>query len=345
MNTILLIEDNADVRENIAEILTLAGYQVTSCKNGKEGIQQLSSVSPDLILCDVMMPDLDGYGVLKIINTHAQWSKIPFIFLTAKAELTDMRKGMSMGAADYITKPFDDKDLLDSIELRLSKYAPHTENRHLEKVHEVDHKYLLHSLMASIDKFELRTYAKKNTIIAEGQMSRYVYLVKKGLVKNILTNELGKDFITTILSDNTIFGHEGILLQKPCHYTAITLEESSIYLIPKDFFTDLIQKDMHAMASLLKQSLSTTFHYENQLIEQAYGSVRHKVAHALLLFYQYNDGKKTFLAQREDLASVAGTAKETLIRTLSELKNEGLIEIQDHFISILNLKGLTSIPV
>ena len=118
---ILLIEDNKEVRENIAEILELSKYQVFTAQNGKEGVELARKNKPDLIICDIMMPVLDGYGVLHLLSKNTDTASIPFIFLTAKADKNDFRKGMGMGADDYITKPFDDTDLLNAIESRLKK--------------------------------------------------------------------------------------------------------------------------------------------------------------------------------------------------------------------------------
>ena len=124
MNTkkkIVVIEDNQEVRENLAEILTLSGYDAFEAENGKVGVQVVTEVIPDLILCDVMMPELDGFGVLKILNHNPSLMHIPFMFLTAKSDKTDFRKGMGLGADDYITKPYDDVELLEAIDMRLKK--------------------------------------------------------------------------------------------------------------------------------------------------------------------------------------------------------------------------------
>ena len=118
---VLIIEDNFDIRENIVEILELAGYTVYAADNGKVGVDLAFKHLPDIILCDIMMPELDGYGVLYMLNKNPETSAIRFIFLTAKAERVDMRKGMEMGADDYLTKPFDDMELLNAIETRLKK--------------------------------------------------------------------------------------------------------------------------------------------------------------------------------------------------------------------------------
>src|SRR5687767_1952309 len=118
---ILLIEDNNDIRETTAVILELAQYTTITARNGKEGVELAMSESPDLIICDIMMPVLDGYGVLHLLSKNEKTAGIPFIFLTAKAERWEIRKGMDMGADDYISKPFDDIELLNAIESRLRR--------------------------------------------------------------------------------------------------------------------------------------------------------------------------------------------------------------------------------
>src|ERR1043166_157087 len=121
MKSILIIEDNEDVRENTAEILELANYRVIKAENGKVGVEMAQSNKPDLIICDIMMPVLDGYGVIHLLNKNPDTSSIPFIFLSAKSERMDFRKGMEMGADDYISKPFDDIELLNAIESRFKR--------------------------------------------------------------------------------------------------------------------------------------------------------------------------------------------------------------------------------
>jgi anti-anti-sigma factor len=121
MTTILAIEDEAEIRENIQEILELEGFDVLTAENGKIGVQLAREHHPDLIICDVMMPELDGYDVLVTLRQDPSTIKIPFIFLSAKAAKDDFRKGMSLGADDYLTKPFTPKDLRSAISIRLEK--------------------------------------------------------------------------------------------------------------------------------------------------------------------------------------------------------------------------------
>ena len=122
-NKILIIEDNFEVRDNLQELLCLAGYDVVIAINGKEGVMQAKKELPNIILCDIMMPELDGYGVLHILGRCPQTMHIPFLFLSAKAEKTDFRKGMGLGADDYIPKPYDENELLETIENKLRRFS------------------------------------------------------------------------------------------------------------------------------------------------------------------------------------------------------------------------------
>ena len=121
MKSVLVIDDNSDIRENTAEILELAGYKTFTAENGKKGGEVAQKEKPDVIVCDIMMPELDGYGVLHLLRKNPDTEQIPFVFLTAKTERSDFRKGMEMGADDYITKPCDKIELLNAVESRLKK--------------------------------------------------------------------------------------------------------------------------------------------------------------------------------------------------------------------------------
>ncbi|HEY9902237.1 MAG TPA: EAL domain-containing protein [Candidatus Sericytochromatia bacterium] len=132
MKKILVIEDEEFVRENILELLDAEGFDVFGAQNGHIGVDLAKAKMPDLILCDVMMPGLDGYGVLTTIRQDPLMAAIPFIFLTAKAAKADFRQGMELGADDYITKPFTRAELLGAIGTRLKKQAAVEELYHIE---------------------------------------------------------------------------------------------------------------------------------------------------------------------------------------------------------------------
>ncbi|MCL4145124.1 UNVERIFIED_CONTAM: hypothetical protein GTU68_036861, partial [Idotea baltica] len=123
MKTVLIIEDDIVLRDNTAELLALSGYKVLKASNGKKGVAIAKKQHPDIIVCDIMMPELDGYGALKLLSKSSLTKYIPFIFLSAKTERSDVRKGMNLGADDYITKPFTEDELISAIESRLAKVS------------------------------------------------------------------------------------------------------------------------------------------------------------------------------------------------------------------------------
>lgn len=124
---ILVIEDEDTIRAALQELLELEGFQVVAAENGLIGVQIALAEQPDLTICDVMMPELDGYGVLAELQQYPETATMPFLFLTAKSSLTEVRQGMNLGADDYLTKPFTLAELRQAIAIRLSKQASMTE--------------------------------------------------------------------------------------------------------------------------------------------------------------------------------------------------------------------------
>src|SRR6185436_3869627 len=197
MKSVLVIDDHAGIRENTAEILELAGYKTFTAENGKKGVEAALKEKPDVIVCDIMMPELDGYGVLHLLRKNPEAQNIPFIFLTAKTERSDFRKGMEMGADDYVTKPFDDIELLNAIEIRLKKaevmkqkYALSEQgiNQFLKDVKDAG---MIDQLS---EKYSIETYTKKQALYQEGKRPRFLYYLVKGKVKGFKTHEDGKDY-------------------------------------------------------------------------------------------------------------------------------------------------------
>ena len=123
MKKILVIEDEPEMRRNITALLRYQEYEAIAAENGRLGVEMARREKPDLILCDVVMPELDGYGVLRALQEDAKLALIPFIFLTAKGGKDDLRSGMNLGADDYLTKPIANNDLVQAIEARLSRSA------------------------------------------------------------------------------------------------------------------------------------------------------------------------------------------------------------------------------
>lgn len=135
MKNILVIEDDPFIRSNILEVLELSGYKVFGSTNGEDGLSMASEISPDLIICDIMMPRMDGFEVKKQLDINPRTKSIPFIFLTANADMKELRHGMAVGADDYITKPFLISDLLQSIQLRFEKVKRTALKKHFKLGH------------------------------------------------------------------------------------------------------------------------------------------------------------------------------------------------------------------
>lgn len=121
MSTILIIEDQFEIRENIIELLEIYGFKTINSVNGRDGIKTASEQLPDIILCDLMMPGMDGYEVIKELKNIPTTANIPFIFLTARTEKKEIAQGFLLGASGYICKPFDEKELIDAINMHLAK--------------------------------------------------------------------------------------------------------------------------------------------------------------------------------------------------------------------------------
>lgn len=338
MKKILLIEDNPEVRENTSEILELAGYKVVTAPNGKIGVEQAQAEKPDLIICDIMMPELDGFGVLHILSKKDETAGIPFIFLTAKTEKTDIRKGMNLGADDYLTKPFDDTDLLNAIEARLRKSAMQ------QKMYDVssegletfinDAKKVL-NLNDLCKEKKVKTYKKKAEIFSEGDTPLNIYFVKSGSVKVFKGHPDGKELIMNIYHPNDFFGYEPILEGNIYTESAVALEDSEIIVIPKYDFVMLLQSHPDVSASFISLLCKKVADREKQLINLAYNSVRQRTAEALLNVQQLKDNKDNISISRDDLAKMVGTASESVIRILSDFKDEGLISIESGKIKII----------
>jgi CRP-like cAMP-binding protein/FixJ family two-component response regulator len=337
MKKILVIEDNEEVRENLEEILELYGYEVESAKDGKIGVEKALKSPPDLILCDVMMPHLDGFGVLNILSKKSATANIPFIFLTAKTEKSDFRRGMNLGADDYITKPFYKDELLDVLETRLKKSErlrkqfDKTESGLSAFINEVRGYEELKKL--SQDRKD-KHYKRRDYLFEEGDYPRYLYFIKKGKVKVFKTNEDGKDFIISICKEGDFVGYINLLKEDKYSESAAAMEDTEVSLIPKEDFSQLMHANKDVASQMIKMLADNIAEKEEQLINLAYNSVRRRVADAILLLHEKQDGGGISIL-RDDLARIVGTAKESVIRMLTEFKEDGYIEIKDGAISIL----------
>jgi CRP-like cAMP-binding protein/AmiR/NasT family two-component response regulator len=342
---ILIIEDNDDIRESTAEILELANYEVFQAINGKAGVELATTHLPDLILCDIMMPELDGYGVLYLLNKNQQTSAIPFIFLTAKAERMDMRKGMEMGADDYLVKPFDDVELLNAIETRLNKREKQ-EQFYSKSIVQLTHLVSGNAGMKELDKMMLdrkvRTVKKKQIIYYEGDTVSGIYLVLSGKVKTIKLSEDGRELLTGMYGAEEYFGIPALLLNEPYAETAEALEDTTICQLPKEMLEELLNRFPDVARQFIHILSNNLLDKEEQLLQLAYHSVRKRMAEVLMRLckLEKQEGEVILRISRDNLAAMAGMATETVSRILSDFKDEGLIERKGSQIGILDQQKL-----
>jgi len=265
MKKILVIEDTLNVRENICEILETEDYEVHSAENGRLGLEMAANIQPDLVLCDIMMPEMDGYETLKAMRQNIATSTVPFIFLTAKNTRQDQRLGMELGADDYIPKPFTIDELLGGVAMRLKRSAEFIEKSE-KKLHEltknmgtpitdvikeplkavVGFSRMLMTEYSHMEKFEMaefnqliyRAGMKLNSIV--GKSFLYYQLESLGLdkgkletkkkessrnIKSLAENMANELAIEMNRQDDIMLNFEDANLQLPAEYFLTTIRE------------------------------------------------------------------------------------------------------------------------
>src|SRR6185312_3789243 len=255
MKKVLLIEDNQEMRENTSEILAFAGYKVVAAADGEKGVEAARKEKPDLVICDIMMPGLDGYGVLQTLSKEVETASIPFIFLTAKADRTDMRKGMNMGADDYLVKPFDETELINALETRLKRSATfRKEYTHdLSGLMQFISEAKKFSLAEALTKeYKVETFAKKAVVYEESNVPAAVYFVNKGKIKIWKMSSEGKEFITGVMGSGDFFGYIAMLEGTGYTDSATALEDAELARIPQSDFFSLIYSNNEVSARFIK---------------------------------------------------------------------------------------------
>lgn len=350
MKKILIIEDDTVLRENTAELLGLENYRVFTAANGKIGIEQAKLQNPDIIVCDIMMPEVDGYGVLEAISKNISTQHIPFIFLSAKTEHKEIRKGMDLGADDYLTKPFEEEELLSAIESRLAKAVliakmgnNLSDGNSSKKVDSIRNLNELKNFFD--DNGDLLSFKKGDTIYQDGDHSNKICLILKGVVKSHKMDESGKELITALYKADDFIGFTSFIDNIPYQESASAVENVELAAISKKHLKEVLGKSQNVSLELLNVLTDNLSEVKEQLLQMAYSSVRKKTAQTILQFSKILSEKKgdAFKISRSDLASVAGIATESLIRTLSGFKKDGLIEIEGRNIRILDLEKLHGI--
>lgn len=350
MKKILLIEDDVVLRENTAELLELSNYNVVTAANGKLGVERAIDELPDIIVCDIMMPELDGYGVLEVLSKNEKTQYIPFIFLSAKTERKDVRKGMDLGADDYITKPFQEEELTSAIESRIARASILKDIRDKrnsqDNTEDEDEIRTLNDLKNYFDdNGKPFTFKKGEIVYNEGQNSNYIFLVTKGVVKCYKFDEQGKELITALHKEDDLFGYTSFIQNIPYQESAGVIKDAELAGISKEQLANVLNSNHKITLELIQLLTDDLKGVKNQLLEMAYSSVSKKTASTILKFAKKLNSKpnQPIKISRSDLSSVAGIATETLIRTMSSFKKQGLIEIEGRNVTIVNLEKLKEI--
>lgn len=349
-NTILVIEDNPEMLENIVAILELAHYKVITAGDGRTGVDKAYKIKPDLVLCDVMMPELDGFGVLHLLSKYLDTSEIPFIFLTAKTDKSDLRKGMNLGADDYITKPFDGLELLNVIEMRLQKsQLIHNHFKNVsegldESAHQRKKNRDFHKL---IDNRISRKYKRKDILYLEGQNPTEMFFIQSGKIKTYKSNYEGKELITGLHREGDFIGYVPLIENSEYREGAVALTDADLAVIQKQDFLSILYSNREIARKFIELLSNNLQEAEKRLIELAYQSVRQKVVGALLRIYNQYDlshQKNPIISvSRKDISNLIGAATESLNRTLADFKDEGLIDLTEGGILIVNKVSLADI--
>lgn len=345
-NIILIIDDCKEVRENTEEILRLSGYKVHTATNGKEGLELMHKCKPNLILCDVLMPQLDGYGVLRALENIPGLMGIPFVFMSAKTDVTDFRKGIDLGADGYLPKPFGGDELLSTISSKLKKHAllKKTFQYNLDN-YRVFSKPDFHK---DIDKLSsgrnIKKVRKKDVIFIEGDCSSYIYFVVSGKIKVFKTNELGKEYIINIFKSGDFMGYHALTEDNIHRESAMAIENAEIILIPKQDFLQLLYSNNEIALKFIYMLSSSFIEAEERLLNLAYNSARKRVAEAIIFvsrkYQPERSAELTFELNRENISALSGISPESVSRNLSDFKEEGLIETMNGCIKIKDFKKL-----
>jgi CheY-like chemotaxis protein len=348
VKSILIIEDDNILRENTKELLELSNFRIICAENGKQGIEKAEEFLPDLILCDILMPVLDGYKVLEYLNNNPKTKNIPFLFISAMTDLKEIRMGMNLGADDYITKPFKEEELINAINKRILKFDS-LKNSLVKN----DNPTIQNLRISSLEEFkkllrlkgEKFRFKRRHIVYYEDDKANYVYLLERGIVKTLKTDYEGKELITGLYKEGNLFGLTSF--NSTSHYdeTAIALNNVLGYRFSSQDFREIINNNpdlCHEMAAFFSTNLS---HIKDLLLEMAYSSVLKKTSQTILGYAQKipENPQNIIEITRSELARIAGISTESFIRSLSKLRQKKIIEIEGRNIKILDFDRLRNV--
>jgi CRP/FNR family cyclic AMP-dependent transcriptional regulator len=277
MKKILLLEGDTTLSKDMSNILRLANYEVEVANNGKFGLETAYQNIPDLIICDLNLPELDGMGLLRILSRHAEFNLVPFLFISKDKSLESIRRIMDMGADDFIINPVDHTELLRTVDIHIMKMEKVKASFHRERTQNE----------TSFDSF-LKTphthkkYKKKQMIFQTGDKPNFLYYIAQGKAKSFIENEEGKEVTVTLYVAGDFIGTSALLAKSPYAANAMALEDLELVLIPKEEFTEIMSNDSALSHDILLRLKNANTLNNERLLKFAYDSARKRVADSLL---------------------------------------------------------------
>jgi len=344
MKRILIIENNVNLLSSYKEILKKAGFNVIIALYGDTGINEAITKMPDLILCNTLVPYVDGFGVLAVLSKNPATAHIPFIFVSPTSKLANLRKAMDMGADDFIMHPFRNNELIKSVEARFnkSKLRAHANEALIDMP---DSAFInekgIEQLQETILQSNFRRIKKKQALYYEGDYNQGIYFLKEGCIKTFKINSDGRELITNIYNSNSFIGLDYLMIDGPLCENAEAIECCSIYFITKKTILDLLKTDIKLNHYIIKWLSNDLAHKKDRLLELAYESVRKRLSKVIIQLNKDSFPINKVEISRDELAGLAGVASETVSRILTDFKQLGLIERNGNFINITNQEGLS----
>src|SRR5579872_907008 len=243
MKKILLIEDEESAAGNLKELLGLSNYAVICAADGRQGVRTAVAEKPDLIICDAVLPVLDGYGVIHALQQYSETRSIPVIMLTSLSEKDDFRKAMMAGADDFLSKPFDGVELLRSVEACLTRRMRLQSEHPVKAAHAPAGETGAEPRSWSPGDREVRSFKRKAILYAEGQRVLQVWYIVKGRVKTYLLNSDGKELITRIYGPGDCVGYIAAIRGGSYTDNAQVLDDTGLIIISRAEFLDILSSD------------------------------------------------------------------------------------------------------
>ncbi len=348
-NVILVIEGKKSESELLSRILELANYQVIAEKHGVAGLDAIKQFPVDLVLCNVKLQELDGFGIKSALHNIPVLNAIPFIFMADRYDRKIFRRGMDLGANDFLARPFAADELLNAVEAQLKRneMLRSAFSDASSSVANPGKKKSLQDLDQVLAQKIVKKIKKREIIYREDDMPHYLYYVVSGKIKAFKTNDTGKDYIIDIFREGDFFGYDCLLENKKYHESTMTIEDSELALVPKYEFYHQLCANGELSLKFIKYISDNLSVAEEKLLKLAYNSARKRVAEALLFIhtkYQTREKKNmTFAINREDISAISGLTVESVSRNLSSFRQEGLIESTNGTIRLLNLQRLQNL--